>query len=122
MRMGLSKKKEYQILRDILDIGDEGLYVYTFPLKYKIKVEEVFPFIEKYRKWLDYRNGKVKIFAYSRMAVQTAVGWSNISMTDLGEDNIPVVFQGLQISSDDFYIPSKKFFKRLLRQKRSQVN
>lgn len=120
--MGLSKKIEHQMLRDILGSGEDGVYVYTIPSQYKIKVEEVFPFIGSYSKWLEYVNGKVRVFPYAKKALENALGYVISNSQTISEDGLGYEFRGERLSTEDFKEPSIKFFVQLLRQNNSHFN
>lgn len=101
--MGLTKKITHEILRDLLD-NPQGIYVFQLPSKYKIQVNEVFPFIEKYKNWIHYSGGKIKLYDYSIGAVKLAL---NAVCNKDNKSNVLIGFMGDQISIGSPYVPQK---------------
>lgn len=110
MSRGLTKKSAMRIIKDILD-SKNGLYVFKIPAEYKVNPMDVFPFIEQYKNWINYSNGKLTIHDYSRAAVRLAVNSAHRSSSEISERaNIPISFEGDRLKLDNFYLPKR--FKR----------
>lgn len=105
MKKGLNKSIEKHILRDLWDKRD-GIFVFKIPSTYGITVSEVFPFINQYVNWIEYKNGKIKLYDYARVAVRAAI---NKNSSYIGNDNmrnhIPILFEGPSVSVDDLVLP-----------------
>lgn len=103
--MALNKNIEKRILWDLWNNKD-GIYVYKIPSVYGIRVSDVFPFIRRFHKWVEYKDGKIRLFDYARAAVRANINRKSsvISRND-ARSHIPLQFEGPKINIEDFVLP-----------------
>lgn len=101
--MGYRKKLELDILKDILKSKD-GVYVYKLPPRYKISSQTMFVILRKYRKYIEYTEGKVRVIPGQEKELEGKCFFRTLE----DEKNgilIPSCYIGRQIGIDDFYCP-----------------
>ena len=58
--MASNEEIKLNIFRDLCN-KEDGIFVYTIPGRYKIKIPALFKLIHKYRDMIEYSNGKIQI-------------------------------------------------------------
>lgn len=104
MKMGYRKNLELNILRDVMKSAD-GIPVYRIPSRYKIEPKTLFLILNKYRNFIECKDGKVRVISGQRFALKQKY-FPHMS-ADMRQRGIvlPSTFLGAQIGIDDFYFP-----------------
>lgn len=93
------------IFRDLYNKKD-GIFVYTIPGRYKIRIPALFRLIYKYRDMIEYSNGKIQIIEGKREIFRKKFFPRSHNKEISGCHIIPSTFLGESIGIDDLYCPS----------------
>lgn len=103
--MASNEEIKLNIFRDLYNKG-EGIYVYTIPGRYKIRIPALFKLIHKYRDVIEYHNGKIQIIDGKKEIFRKRFFPRNLNKEVSGCHIIPSTYIGKSIGIDDLYCPS----------------
>lgn len=105
--MGYRRQLELDFLRDLL-LSKGGIYVYKVPARYKISIKSLFTIIHKYREYIEYSDGLIKVIEGQEGALNRRYFPQKSEKASTGNNIVvPTAFIGPQIGIDDFYCPKE---------------